>query len=488
MRWLRSFLAAGCLVHALTFAAAGAAEPVLSAPPQGPALPPGLKVAPKQGPALPPGLKAPPKQGPALPPGLEKKAPQSKRAKPAAAPALPFQHSGFVELRAGRRLREDPYQREASLAEIRLQLEIEKQIRGVSLRATADFLYDALADGQAIDLETGEGFIDLREVSAAFSPATFIDVKLGRQILTWGTGDLLFINDLFPKDWKSFLLGRDVEYLKAPSDALKASVFGKWANLDIVYTPSFDADRYIDGRRLSFYSPALGRIAGRDAMVRADRPGRWFQDDEWAARAYRNFGAYEAALYGYDGFWKSPAGTDPGSGRATFPRLTVLGGSLRGPLGKGIANVELGYYASRQDLDGDNQSIRNSEFRFLLGYEREIAKDLTLGLQYYLERMLGYRDYLPSLPAGSPARDENRHMLTLRLTWLTLKQTLTSSLFVFYSPSDADAYLRLKVKYKVNDNLSLEAGGNLFVGRDDHTFFGQFRHNRNIYLGLRYSF
>ncbi len=474
MRPLRLFLAAGWLVHAVTFAAAGAAEPMLSAVPQGPALPPGLKAAPKQ--------------GPALPPGLGKKGAGRKPSKAAVARALPFQLSGFVELRAGRRLREDPNQRETSLAETRLQLEIEKRFRGVLLLATADFLYDALADRRAINLKTGEGFIDLREVSAAFSPAKFLDVKLGRQVLTWGTGDLLFINDLFPKDWKSFLLGRDVEYLKAPSDAIKASVFGKWANLDIVYTPSFDADRFIDGRRLSFYSPALGRIAGRDAIIRTARPGRWFRDDEWAARIYRNFGAYEGALYGYDGFWKSPAGTDPASGRAIFPRLTVVGGSLRGPLGKGIANLELGYYVSRRDLDGDNAAIRNSELRFLLGYEQEIAKDLTLGLQYYLERMLGYRDYLRSLPAASPARDENRHLVTLRLTWRAMKQNLTSSLFVFYSPSDADAYLRLKVKYKIDDNLSVEAGGNLFFGRNDHTFFGQFARNRNVYVGLRYSF
>ncbi|MFW6031595.1 MAG: hypothetical protein ACOC9T_03300, partial [Myxococcota bacterium] len=32
-----------------------------------------------------------------------------------------------------------------------------------------------------------------------------------------GTGDLVFLNDLFPKDWRSFLLGRDLDYLKAPS-------------------------------------------------------------------------------------------------------------------------------------------------------------------------------------------------------------------------------------------------------------------------------
>src|SRR3989338_11350109 len=40
---------------------------------------------------------------------------------------------------------------------------------------------------------------NIREANGAFSPFSWLCVKLGRQILTWGTGDLLFINDVFPK-------------------------------------------------------------------------------------------------------------------------------------------------------------------------------------------------------------------------------------------------------------------------------------------------
>ena len=41
-----------------------------------------------------------------------------------------------------------------------------------------------------------------------------------------------------------------------------------------------------------------------------------------------------------------------------------------------------------------------------------------------------------------PVRDENCHVLTQRLTWLTHSQNLEWSLFLFYSPSDRDVYLR----------------------------------------------
>lgn len=397
---------------------------------------------------------------------------------------LPFALTGFWEARGGTRVVNDTHERQTSLAETRLQLEIEKYFRLASFSLISDFIYDNVADRHSININTGRGWIDLRSANLVFSPASFMDVKTGRQILTWGTGDLLFINDLFPKDWNAFFIGRDEEYLKAPSDALKGSLFSDWANLDIIYTPEFDADRFIDGRRISFFSPQLGAIAGRNAIVQANRP----RDGELALRLYRNISTYEVAAYFYSGHWKSPGGFDPTSGLALFPKLRVLGGSIRGPLGIGIGNIEVGYYDSYDDKKGGNPFINNSEFRLLAGYEQEIAKNLTLGAQYYLEHMFDHTNYLQTLPAGLTARDENRHLLTARLTFLSHNQNVTWSLFTYYSPSDQDYYLRPKVNYRVDDHWSAELGGNIFGGKDIHTFFGQFQDNSNIYVSVRYGF
>lgn len=133
--------------------------------------------------------------------------PEQTNEEPASA-ALPFRLRGFWEVRGGSRLNDVPHQRDLSIAETRLQLEAEKYLQGATVRLTGDVLYDDLADDRAVDLESGEGAFDLREASLVFSPSADTDVKLGRQILTWGTGDLVFINDLFPKDWVSFLSAR----------------------------------------------------------------------------------------------------------------------------------------------------------------------------------------------------------------------------------------------------------------------------------------
>jgi len=396
---------------------------------------------------------------------------------------LPVPLHGFWDVGVGGRLRNDPDQsRDFSYGETRLQLESDPMWRSVQTMIKADFLYDFVLE---------EGGARLRELNAAFSPLAFMDVKLGRQILTWGTGDLVFINDLFPKDYESFFIGRDVEYLKAPSDAVKVSLFSGLGNLDVVWTPQFDADVFITGERLSYFNPTLGRRTGEDFQLPSDKPDRWGKDDELALRLYRNLRGYELAAYAYRGFWKSPAGFSPASSRWTFPELEVVGASIRGAVGKAIANAELGYYGSRDDGRGDDPLVRNSEARFLAGMSRELpslARDFTVGVQYYLEHMLDYADHRRALPPGSHAGHRNRHTLTLRLTKLLLSQDLRLEMFAFYSPTDQDAHLRPYASYKLSDRWHVYGGANIFLGEDDHTQFGQLDRNTNIYAGLRCSF
>ena len=472
---------------------------------QAPALPKGLGEPDKaSSPALPSGLEDGAQKGagqsPALPSGLDTQPPPAEetgQTEPEkAAPRkvwLSENISGFGEIRGGVRLQDNPVQDRASLAEARLQLGYDKRLvsylpRG-RLKVTTDLIYDAIAeDPGRVDLETGDGFIDVRELWLSFTPLEFMDIKAGRQILTWGTGNLIFLNDLFPKDYRSFFLGRDVEYLKAPSDAVKASVYSQTINLDIVYTPRFDADRFIDGTRLSFYDPALNRLRGEEMPLEVDRPEDWLADDEIALRAYRSFQTYELAAYFYNGFWKGPAGSDPDSGRRIFPPLSVYGASIRGPAGPGIGNAEVAWYQSRDDQDGDDPFVSNSQWRVLVGYEQEIATDLTLGVQYYLEQMLDYDEYKQSLPQDFPAQDERRQWITLDLNQQLLAQNqLAIGLFAFYSLSSEDLYLRPKITYDYTDNWKIQVGANIFMG-DRETFFGQFEGNTNLYAAVRRSF
>ena len=450
-------------------------------------------------PALPEGLggEAQKKDAePALPEGLgQTEAPDAGKdteEPESLADRLPFDLTGFWDLRGGFRLQEDAHEDDLSLGETRLQLELEKVFEeGLTLHLTGDFLYDMSLNEHRVFLEEGRGLFDLREAYAALRPTDFMDLRIGRQVLTWGTGDLRFLNDLFPKDWNAFFIGRDVEYLKAPSDAVKVSLFSDLANLDLVYVPRFEPDRFVDGRYVSYYNPMLGRRAGEDAVIDPIDRDDWFDEDEFAARAYRTVGAWEVAVYGYYGYWKSPSGTDPRTMKACFPRLAAYGASVRGPVGGGIGNVEVAYYDSMEDRSGRDPLTPNSQFRLLAGYEQDlpqIARDFTVGVQYYLEMRLDHDAWEDVRPPFLPDENRERHEVTLRLTKLLLNQNLELSFFAFYSPTDEDAYMRPRIAYDVTDHWRVEMGANIFFGSRKDTFFGQFEDNSNLYFAVRYSF
>jgi len=441
-------------------------------------------------PPLPMGLDDGGEEEPALPAGLDGPTIEESAGTSQAGFRLPFEMRGYLDLRGGARVQEDPHERRLSLAESRLQVDLERSFTpmALTLRVVADFVYDPVLDEYEPALESGGGAVDLRQANAVISPFELADLKVGRQILTWGTGDLLFINDLFPKDWTALVIGRADQYLKAPSDAVKASLFSSWLNADLVYAPAFDSDRPLDRRRLSSWDPTLGRLAGRDAPLAIDRPDSWFRDHEFAARLHRRLAAYELALYGYRGLWKAPAGIDPASGSFTFPKLSAYGASARGPLLGGIGNLEAGYYDSRLDRDGDDPTVRNSEWRTLAGLEREVVKNMTASGQYYVEMMTDHAAYRASQPVGAPIADRFRHVVTGRLTWLAQAARLRTSVFVAYSPSDADALARGSVAYQIDDHWGAELGANLFLGAEDHTFFGQLERNSNLYSSVRYGF
>lgn len=388
----------------------------------------------------------------------------------------PVEMHGFLETRAGIRTQRDPHEQDISVMEARFQGELSAEIDAIEGKYKGDAWSDAATEKH--EYETREAWCFAR-------PSDFLDLKIGRQVLTWGTGDLVFLNDMFPKDWQSYFIGREKEYLKAPSDAAKISLFTELASMDMVYTPKFDPDRFVTGEYLSSWNEELQRLAGRDAPVVADKPERWFEDDEVALRLYGSINNYELALYGYWGFWKQPGGKK--SGRAIFPPLHVYGVSARGQVGSGIGNIELAYYQSVHDESGRNPWVNNSELRTLIGYTRDLAKELNASLQYYVEYMLDYDESTQNLAKDS-TRDQDRHVITLQLTKLLMNQNLELTLAAYFSPSDLDAYFRPTCRYTISDRAVLEGGVNLFFGENTDTFFGQFEKNTNSYMALRYSF
>jgi len=404
--------------------------------------------------------------------------------------AWDFQIGGFVEgLIAPRVVRSSASANELVATEARFRLNLDATHEIVSARFRGDVFADAVER---------RIWFDIRDASIFVRGGSWFSMRFGRQVLTWGTGDFLFLNDLFPKDFNSFFIGRADEYLKAPSNSVQTTFMMKKVGLDLLWTPIFEPDRFINGQRLSFFNPLVGEIIGdRSPLTPIDPflPDQRLRNGTVHGRLYGTAGAVELAAYGYVGYWMQPnalALTDPADPNTilglTYARLAVYGASLRTPLFGGLFNVEGAFYDSFKDRAGTTPSTPNSQFRGLVGYERELFPKFQMGLQYYLEYTLKHDELISNSFWPQYEQHEFRHLITLRLNQLLVMDKLELSLFVFFSPDELDTYIRPRVTYKIVEPLAIVVGANLMFGRDDYTFFGQLQENTNVYARLRYSF
>jgi len=402
--------------------------------------------------------------------------------------SLPEIH-GFVAFDYGVKISDDTTKQDSfNLLEQRLQLKSSCYFEGESYLAEKGGLLNFKGDFTVDEYFNGKTGFDLRELNLSLTPFNFMDAKLGRQVLTWGTGDYLFVNDLFPKDYRSFFIGRDDEYLKKPSDAIKLSFYPSIANIDFIvarFTPNTTAK----GDRLSFFDSFQGGIAGINSDRHLIEPPLQLSNNEYALRIFRNLKGNELAFYFFHGFDKNPTSYKDESARQLFyRRLNAYGGSLRGAFIGGIGNIEFGYYNSREDSNGTNRLIENSAIKFLAGYDRDLGNDLKIGLQYFYDQRLDYDNYKNNLLPADFVFDESRHLLTQRITKLFKNQTIRVSLFNFYSPTDHDGYVRPGISYDMTDQWKITSGANLPWGEDNLTEFGQMKKNKNVFVRIKYNF
>ncbi len=368
------------------------------------------------------------------------------------------------------------------LGEARLRLDVsamrQRKIGDLMLQVKGDIYYDAVAD--EVDL-------DLREAYAEYTRGP-LDLRLGRQIVTWGVGDLFFINDVFPKDWASFFSGRPAEYLKLGADGVRVRYSSDILNVEFLTIPFFTEDNLPSPDRFFLFDPTSG-VPKQEKV----EPATKLSNTELALRVYRQAAGFDLSLYAYRGFWHTPSieidnPVFPIEATRFFPELSVYGASAQRSLWKGVLSLEAGYYDSSEDRSGTDPALPNSQWRFLVGYQREPWTDFTVGLQLYSELMARYGAHRDSLPRGSPSQDEFRGVASVRLTQLLYYQAWKLSLFAAWSPTDEDYFVQPLVSYKATDNLTMSVGANLFGGQSITTSFGQFNKSDNIFINVRFDF
>ena len=119
-----------------------------------------------------------------------------------------------------------------------------------------------------------------------------------------------------------------------------------------------------------------------------------------------------------------------------------------------------------------------------------MAKDFTVGLQYFWGHVLQHSRLIENVPVGLDEPDEYIDYITLRLRNEFLDQKLTANVFMYYSTVLNDAHLRFSISYDIVDNLTFTLGTLVFFGEDNENgiTFAQYERNSSIFASLRFSF
>ena len=391
-------------------------------------------------------------------------------------PQPPLEIHGFVQYNAALRpFRSGGYEAEWLKAETRAQLDLSRSSPELELRAKLDLLADPVTD---------EHTVDLREAYVNYYGRN-LDLRIGKQIVTWGVGDLLFLTDVFPKDWTAFLTGAPVEYLKAGATAVRANYAVRGVDIEALVVPKFEPDNFPSPPRLAAFDP-FPAAAARQRVL----PGSALSDREVGLRVSRMLRDYSTSFYAFGGWDPRPSfAYDPATNTGTVSnrRLRMVGASTQGPVGKNLLSAEVAYYRT-EDTAGTDPGTENPSVRTLVALERVLKDQRTVSAQLYQEWALKHGAYERTLPPGSRARDAVLSALTLRFRDSLRGDTVKPTVFAYYNFSEADYFVQAEVRRRLAEGAWWTVGLNVFGGRHGDSLFGQFNPNDNLYATVRYAF
>lgn len=382
------------------------------------------------------------------------------------------QVSGFVQLRATQRTGSvsgcSISGCSAMVQEALAEVLFERRLGAHSaLAVRADAVKEAISHEQALAL---------REGTIAWQPAANVDLKAGRQIITWGVSDYLVVNDIFPRNYDVFFTGGSFDRMKEPVDAIHLTWHGA-TDLEFVVSKS-KADRMPSPTRFLATGPAAQAVPADDAgdpdldlaLKAAARAGNW----DLAAYA-ASFRSRELREF-----------VDATGLRSDRPRIAHLGISATGNAASGVVWMEAALRHAQADRGNVvDRYFLGSSAKFIAGYSRDLAEDLTATAQVQLEAPLARSRYVGSLAPGVRPVPRFDPLLHLRVQGRWVNQTVGAGVQLF-AGAEGDTHVNPFVSWSPADGWTLEAGANLFNGRPD-TRFGVLRHDSNVYASARWS-
>jgi hypothetical protein len=353
-------------------------------------------------------------------------------------------------------------------------------------RLEAEILYEWRADALGVTFRGIGGYDgaiskDLSRVREAFVDyslgALDLDLRIGRQVLTWGVSEFLYVNDIFPKNFDAFFTGSGIDRMKEPVDAIRAVNHSRNTDWELVVS-----------RARADTNPSPERFFGSSATRGAIEADRLDDKVDYALRAARHISGWDVAAYlSSHRSHQRRFFLESGVFSYDQPRVRHLGASVTGNFASGLVWVE----AALEDASQAQENVVSRysfvrEAQFIAGYSRELGSSFSGSVQLNLEFPLKRDEYRRALAPGVDPVDSVLSTLHIRFEKRWRNDAVRAGSQLFLSDEE-DSHINPFAIWSFADGWSVEGGANFFDGAPE-TRYGAFRDDSNLYVLGRYSF
>lgn len=342
-----------------------------------------------------------------------------------------------------------------------------------------DFIYDLRGDDcfteQVLDEHKNELELDEFYLSGSLLPS--LDLKLGRQIVVWGSADLLRVTDVInPLDMRELGI-TDIEDLRLPLTMARLDgYFGSW-NLTCLAINEIKFDK-LPGYGHDFYPASV--------PLTDDIPGSSFENIEYGLALKGIFSGWGISFYWTDMFDDTAHAEVANNGNLTWShsRLNMLGVASDVALNNVLLKSEIAHFRGIEFSDFPGQSWSRTDI--MIGLDYSGLKNTTVSIEAVNRHL---HDFDQGLKEGAENARRNVWQVGLQVERKFVKDTLAVSLSAFMVgvENEMGGYERLELKYSLNDFIEISAGAVLYQSVSQ-PMLEDINDNDRLFFKVKYSF
>ncbi|MBQ2560149.1 MAG: hypothetical protein II565_06155 [Fibrobacter sp.] len=355
----------------------------------------------------------------------------------------------------------------------RLRLEMRADYGEASLYSSMNLAYNSLLKDQSGAF--------LREAYFDYA-GKYLELKLGRQIITWGVADGLRITDLIsPMDYTEFM-ANDYDDIRVPVNAINLKYPGESFSAEVVFVPVPEFFVIPSGEDNPWSTP----LPPNTSMDLSGTPEKRIKNSEYGGRLRFFLENFDFSLTALRTFNKSPvtiATYNPETEnvviKGIYEPMNVFGGDISIPAGELVIRVEMAtYFGEPIALRNSSDYMLKKTFNGLIGFDWYAGNNWTFMAQYMHKFIIEHTESL--------GMEENTSMLTARISKEILNNTLKLSVYGMFDVDNVGFYIRAAGDYLLSDQITLSLGSDWLGGR--RGTFKTYKKNSQIWAKGKFFF